>query len=51
MTKWIRQRASGNYYGSYLNDEEREEVIKADRDFYASRGWSYPVNGIGSDTE
>lgn len=46
MTKWIRQGPSGNYYADYMNDEERADVTKADRAFYAARGWAYPSDAL-----
>jgi len=42
MTKWIRQRKSGNYYGDYLNPADKEKVLQGDKEFFHSNGWLAP---------
>jgi len=46
MTKWIRQRASGNFYGAYLTAADKAKVEQGDADFYAAKGW---INTWGPD--
>jgi prolyl 4-hydroxylase len=49
MTKWIRQRKSGNYFGDYLSATDKEKVDRDDRDFFHSNGWLFPGEKYGAD--
>jgi len=42
MTKWIRQRKSGNFFGDYLSPADKISVEEGDREFFHSNGWLAP---------
>lgn len=42
MTKWIRQRASGNYYGQFLSNTDKQIIAEQDLDYYSKGRYAAP---------